>query len=622
VDHVNELAEAMNKLDVDTATFAATQPRSTTVAGRERAPARRASDRAELDSEQLENLDRMTNAALGKLTMGVSPVSLAMSWFDWATHLAASPGKQFQLGQKALDNVQAWNTCAVSALERDAPPAIQPARDDHRFAHEGWKTYPFNLISQGFLLTEDWWREATTGVRGVSRHNEAGVSFVARQLLDMAAPSNLPLLNPEVIETTIKEQGANLLRGGGYYVDDLRHLSSPEKPAGAEAYQVGRNVAITPGKVVFRNRLMELIQYTPTTDTVQREPVLMQSAWMMKYYIMDLSPHNSLVKYLVDRGHTVFMISWLNPGPEDRDLGMEDYRRLGTMAAIDAISQIIPGQKIHAVGYCLGGILLTITAAAMGRDGDDRLASITLFTTMTDFTEVGEISVFMDTSEVAFLEDMMWERGYLDPKQAGGGFQLLKSRDLIWSKMVREYFLGQREPMFDLMAWNADGTRMPYRQHSELLRRLYRDNELFEGKYPVGERLIRISDIHVPIFSVAAEKDHVAPWRSVYKMGLQSDATEFTFVLTSGGHNVGIINEPGHPHRSFRLTTWQEGDRTPDAGTWLAATAPRPGSWWPAWQQWLATHSSGEAPARTELGAPAKGLSRLCDAPGTYVLQQ
>ena len=348
----------------------------------------------------------------------------------------------------------------------------------------------------------------------------------------------------------------------------------------------------------------------------------MQSAWMMKYYIMDLSPHNSLVKYLVDRGHTVFVISWLNPGPEDRDLGMEDYRRLGTMAAIDVISKILPDQKIHAVGYCLGGILLTIAAATMGRDGDDRLASITLFTTMTDFTEVGEISVFMDTSEVTFLEDMMWERGYLDPKQAGGGFQLLKSRDLIWSKMVREYFLGQREPIFDLMAWNADGTRMPYRQHSELLRRLYRDNELFEGKYPVGGRAIHISDIHAPIFSVAAEKDHVAPWRSVYKMGLQSDATEFTFVLTSGGHNVGIINEPGHPHRSFRLTTWQEGDRTPDAETWLAATTPRQGSWWPAWQEWLAAHSSGEVPARTELGAPAEGLSPLCDAPGTYVLQQ
>ena len=231
---------------------------------------------------------------------------------------------------------------------------------------------------------------------------------------------------------------------------------------------------------------MELIQYEPTTTTVRREPVLMQSAWMMKYYIMDLSPHNSLVKYLVERGHTVFMISWMNPGPQDRDLGMEDYRKLGTMAALDVIGKIVPGTKVHAVGYCLGGILLTIAAATMARDGDERLASITLFTTMTDFTEVGEINVFMDPSQVALLEDMMWEKGYLDPKQASGGFQLLKSKDLIWSKMVREYYLGQREPIFDLMAWNADGTRMPYRQHSELLRRLYLDNELFQGQVHGG----------------------------------------------------------------------------------------------------------------------------------------
>lgn len=619
---MNEMAQPSVATNVErTVAFAAAQPRASATAGPEHMPTRRAGDRGTLGSEQLENLDRMTNAALGKLTMGVSPVALAMSWFDWAGHLAASPGKQFQLGQKALDNIQAWGTYALNAaVDRDAAPA-EPARGDHRFTHEGWKRYPFNLFAQGFLLTEDWWREATMGVRGVSRHNEAAVSFLARQLLDMGAPSNTPWLNPEVIETTIEEQGANVLRGAGYYVDDKRRAAGGEKPAGAEAFEVGKNVAVTPGKVVFRNRLMELIQYEPTTKTVQREPVLMQSAWMMKYYIMDLSPHNSLVKYLVDRGHTVFMISWLNPGSEDRDLGMEDYRRLGTMAAIDAISAIVPDRKIHAVGYCLGGILLSITAAAMGRDGDDRLASITLFTTMTDFTEVGEIAVFMDTSEVTFLEDMMWERGYLDPKQAGGGFQLLKSRDLIWSKMIREYFLGQREPMFDLMAWNADGTRMPYRQHSELLRRLYRDNELFEGKYPVGGRAIRISDIHVPIFSVAAEKDHVAPWRSVYKIGLQSDATDLTFVLTSGGHNVGIINEPGHPHRSFRLTTWQEGDRAPDAETWRAATQPRQGSWWPAWREWLAAYSSGEVPAPAASGAPEKGYPPLCEAPGTYVLQ-
>jgi polyhydroxyalkanoate synthase len=584
-------------------------------------PARRAGDRARLGSEQLENLDRLANATTARLTMGISPVGAVMSAFDWAAHLMASPGKQVQLGEKVVDSLQRYGNYAMqAAIDPEAPRCIEPHRDDHRFDHPGWRRYPYNLVSQAFLMTEDWWRLATTGLRGVSERNARKASFAARQMLDMASPSNVPALNPEVIEVTAKESGANLVRGWSYFIDDAMRRAKGEKPAGTEAFQVGENLAVTPGKVVFRNRLMELIQYAPSTTTVQREPVLMQSAWMMKYYIMDLSPHNSLVKYLVDRGHTVFMISWMNPGSDDRDLGMEDYRKLGTMTALDVISTILPGRKIHAVGYCLGGILLTIAAATMGRDGDDRLASVTLFTTLVDFTEVGEMSVFMDPSEVAFMEDMMWQRGYLDPQQAGGSFQLLKSRDLIWSKMLREYVLGQREPMFDLMAWNADGTRMPYRQHSELLRRLYRGNQLFQGTYAVEGRPIRISDIHVPIFAVAAERDHVAPWHSVYKIGLQSDATELTFALTSGGHNVGIVNEPGRARRSFRLATWREGDRAPDADTWYAQTAPQPGSWWPAWQEWLVAHSTGEDPAVAP-GAPEAGYPALCDAPGTYVLQ-
>ncbi len=584
-------------------------------------PARRIGDRSLLHSDLFESIDRKVNASTARLTMGVSPVALLMAYFDWLAHLAASPGKQLQLAEHALANAQRLGEYAVrSASDPTATPCVDPKRD-HRFAHAGWRRFPFNLIQQAFLLNEQWWAEATTGVRGVSRQHEKAVSFGARQLLDMMSPSNIPILNPEVVQTSFEEQGANLRRGGEYFLDDLKRVLTGQKPAGAEAFQVGRDVAITPGKVVFRNRLMELIQYEATTAEVQREPVLLQSAWMMKYYIMDLSPHNSMVKYLVDRGHTVFMISWLNPGEEDRDLGMEDYRLLGTMAAIDAIGAILPGRKIHAVGYCLGGILLTIAAAAMARDGDDRLASVTLFTTMTDFSEVGEMEVFMDPGEVAFIEDMMWEQGYLDQKQAGGAFQLLRSRDLIWSKMVREYFLGRREPMFDLMAWNADGTRMPYRQHSELLRRLYRDNELFSGCYQVEGRAVHISDIHVPMFAVAAERDHVAPWRSVYKLHLQSDATELTFVLTSGGHNVGIVNEPGHPHRSYQTTTCREGERALDAETWQASAPKREGSWWPAWQQWLAEHSTGLVPAPA-IGAPERGYPPLADAPGTYVFQQ
>jgi polyhydroxyalkanoate synthase len=606
------------------ATAASTPPAATPAA--EPPPradySRRLGDRHLLDSDALENIDRMTNVALGQLSGGISPASLAMAYLDWTVHLAASPGKQFQLAAKAARKAMRLGAYALSsAVTGNAEACIKPLPGDHRFDHPGWQRFPYNVIYQGFLLNQQWWHNATTGIRGVSKHGEAAVWFTAKQILDMTAPCNVPFMNPEIVEATGSERGANLARGAKFYGEDLRRSLRDEKPAGVEAFKVGENLAVTPGKVVYRNLLMELIQYSPSTDTVQHEPVLMQSAWMMKYYILDLSPHNSLVKYLVDRGHTVFMVSWLNPGAEHRNLGMEDYRKLGTLAAINAISDILPGRKIHTVGYCLGGILLTIAAAAMARDGDDRLASVTLFTTMTDFTEVGEINVFMDASEVTLLEDMMWQKGYLDHKQVSGGFQLLKSADLIWSKMVREYYLGHREPMFDLMAWNADGTRMPYRQHSEVLRRLYVDNQLFQGKYMVDGRAISISNIHAPIFAVAAGADHVAPWRSVYKLHLQSDATELTFVLTSGGHNVGIVNEPGRPRRSYQLSVCHEGERCLDADTWKERTPVYQGSWWPVWQEWLTRHSSGAEPA-PPMGAPEKGYAPLCDAPGTYILQQ
>ncbi len=581
-------------------------------------PRRRVGDHALLESSAFEDLDRMTNATLAKFTLGLSPASMAMIYMDWLIHLWASPGKQAQLADKTFRKTLRFGEYVLrSSLDRKTEPCITPLSYDHRFDHPGWQRAPWNLISQGFLLTQQWWHNATTGIRGVGKRHEMALEFYSRQWLDMMAPCNLPWVNPEVLERTIDDRGMNLVRGAAHLAEDVRRNLRREPPAGAEAFKVGRDVAITPGKVVFRNHLIELIQYEPQTGTVQREPVLMLSAWMMKYYIMDLSPQNSMVRYLVENGHTVFMISWRNPGPEDRDLGMEDYRRAGLMAALDAVSEIVPGEKIHAVGYCLGGILLTIAAATMARDGDDRLAGISLFTTMVDFTEVGEMGVFMDESQVALMEDMMWEQGYLDHRQAAMTFRMLRSADLVWSKMVREYWLGDREPMFDLMAWNADGTRMPYRQHSELLRRLYRDNELFDGHYKVEGRAIRLSDIHRPIFSVAATRDHVAPWKSVYKLHLQSDAASLTFVLTSGGHNVGIVSEPGHPRRSFQMSTCRDGDRCLDPDTWAATTSRREGSWWPAWQTWLKEHSSGTTQARP-VGSAA--YPPVADAPGAYVL--
>jgi len=378
---------------------------------------------------------------------------------------------------------------------------------------------------------------------------------------------------------------------------------------------------VTPGKAVFRNGLVELIQYSPSTDKVRSEPVLMVPAWTMKCYIMDLSPENSMVKYLVDRGHSVFMISWKNPSSDDRDLDFGDYRRMGIMDALNAVGTIAPDAKVHAVGYSLGGILLTIAAATMGRDHDDRLASVTLFTTLTDFSEAGDMAIFLEPSEVSFLEDFMWEQGYLDPKEIAGTFLVLRSRDLIWSKMVHEYLLGQRRPMFDIAAWNVDGTRIPYLIHSQLLRKLFLNNDLWDGRFQAAGRPIAIGDIHVPIFAVGALDDFVTPWQSVYKLHLQTDANELTFVLTTGGHNVGIVNPPGPRARGYRMATSKAGDRYIPPEMWTMFAPKYEGSWWPAWEQWLSDRSTKEV-TPPPMGNRKRGLFPLAAAPGTYVLSE
>jgi len=316
----------------------------------------------------------------------------------------------------------------------------------------------------------------------------------------------------------------------------------------------------------------------------------------------------------------VFMISWKNPGPEDRDLGMNDYRTLGPMAALDALGAVVPDQKVHAVGYCLGGTLLAIAAAAMARDGDDRLKSLTMFAAQTDFTEAGELMLFINEGQLAFLEDMMWEQGFLDSRQMAGVFQMLRSNDLVWSRVVREYLIGERQPMTDLMAWNADATRMPYRMHSEYLRRLFLDNDLAEGRFEVADKPVALTDIRVPIFAVGTERDHVAPWRSTYKIHLSTD-TEVTYLLTTGGHNVGIVSEPDGHVRSFRVMTKKASDHYVDPATWLVQASQKQGSWWPEWAAWLDTRS-GEPIAPPSIGAVDEGLAPLGDAPGNYVFQE
>lgn len=564
------------------------------------------------------NQDRMLHAAMARLTHGLSPASLGAAASDWITHLALSPGKQQQLGEKALRKLHRLVLYAMQWARSRCPPCIEPLAQDTRFRHPDWQQYPFNLIYQSFLLVQQWWWNATTEVRGVTPHHEQVMTFVARQLLDLASPSNFPLTNPEVLRETMRTGGMNLVKGAANWWDDAERLAAGRRPEGAEAYEVGETVAVTPGKIIFRNRLMELIQYRPATARVHREPVLIVPSWIMKYYILDLSPHNSLVRYLVRQGHTVFMISWKNPDALDRDLGMKDYLRQGVMAALDAVSTVLPKRRVHAVGYCLGGTLLAIAAACLARDRDTRLRSVTLLASEVDFEEPGELSLFIDESQVAYLEDLMWDQGYLDGKQMAGAFTLLNSKDLVWSRVVHDYLIGRRRPLTDLMAWNADATRLPYRMHTEYLRDFYLRNDLAEGRYEVGGKPVALSDIDAPLFVVGTVRDHVSPWRSVYRLHLLTD-TELTFLLTTGGHNAGVVSEPGHANRSYQVDTRRRKAKYVDPDTWRATTPVTEGSWWPEWQRWLAAQSSGRArpPA---MGAPANGYAPLAEAPGQYVL--
>ncbi len=553
-------------------------------------------------------LDNLVHAAEGRLTHGLSSTALGLAWQDWATHLANSPFRRLALARDALQQARRFAEVALTGTRAIAAPP-----GDHRFAAPGWDHPPFLLTEQAFLLAQQWWEQAAAGAEGTARANARIVGFMARQWLDLLSPSNLPWLNPEVIAATVESGGRNLLAGSANALHDLHRLLSG-RPDGA-AFRVGRDIAATPGKVVLRNRLIELIQYSPATATVRPEPVLIVPAWIMKYYILDLSAQDSLIRWLVAQGYTVFAISWHNPTEADRDLSLEDYRERGVMAAIAAALAITGAPRLHATGYCLGGTLLAIAAAAMGRVGDDRLASVTLFAAQTDFTEAGELQLFITEDQLDFLDDLMAAQGYLDSRQMAGAFQMLRANDLIWSRAVRAYLLGEAEHPSDLMAWNEDGTRMPARMHSEYLHRLFLDNDLAEARFPAGGAPVSLADIRAPFFVVGTETDHIAPWRSVYKLHLLNEG-DLTFVLTAGGHNAGVVSEPGHPHRHYRILRRAPGDRYRDPEAWMAAAAMHDGSWWPEWVRFL-DRASGPPGPPPPLGNAAFPAAEA--APGRYV---
>ena len=560
-------------------------------------------------------IDSQYQANLAKLTAGVSPAAVKAEISAWINQLMISPGKVMELMSYPALHAQ-------EALQRLVDENGPGCGKDLRFNSERWKMWPWRFYAASFLSMEDFYQAATTGVPGLEDRTSRSIAFLTRQLLDAFAPINFPMTNPDVINESIRTSGSNWITGFKNFYDDMLRMQSGAAPAGTENYAPGKNLAVTPGKVVYRTHLMEVIQFSPTTETVYKEPVLILPAWIMKYYILDLSAKNSLVRWLVEQGHTVFIGSWRNPDESDRDVCFDDYYRQGAMAAIDAVSTIVPNTKIHLVGYCLGGTLAMLTASAMAGKGDDRLQSMTAFAAQGDFTEAGELLLFVNESKISFIEQLTKAQGYLDTKQMANTFHALRSYDMIWSKIVSEYMMGRREKMIDLMAWNADATRLPHKMYCEYLEKLFLHNDFVEGRMLLDGKPIAPENIKVPVFAVGTEKDHVVPWRSAHKIHLMVPSS-VTFALANSGHNAGIVSEPGHKGRYYRIHERKAGDPYLSPESWLeVAELHKEESWWLAWEKWLVKNSSPDRVKPPSIGTTLAPYQPIADAPGTYVLQK
>ena len=475
------------------------------------------------------------------------------------------------------------------------------------------------MYAQYFLSIQSIIDEMTYDVPNVKHHNAQLVKFSLRQILDVLSPTNFILTNPLVIKAMNQDLGMNFVNGYLNYIEDVNSKLLKQAPAGTENFIIGKNLAITPGKVIYKNELIELIQYTATTATVSKEPILIVPACIMKYYILDLSPYNSMVKYLVDTGHTVFMISWRNPDESQRDLNLSDYVKLGVIEALIKVNEIVNGDPIKLVGYCLGGTLLMIAMTLLAKTNlktYQTVKSISLFASQLDFKDAGEILLFIDKDQLLFLNKIMNLQGYLSGSQMASAFNMLHAKDLIWSRFVQDYLLGTRYPLHDMMAWNADATRLPYSVHSEYLEHLYLNNEFPKGELELDGVKLSLAEIDIPIFLVSTEKDHIAPWKSVYKIHhlVRSD---ITFVLTRGGHNSGIISEPGHKDRSYVMKSTTSLTRATNAESWKKSAQKHDGSWWCSWVDWLGKNGDKQIEARV-----IDKDQVICDAPGEYVLQR
>jgi polyhydroxyalkanoate synthase len=544
------------------------------------------------------------------------PMNVANAFMEMTAQLMKGPAQvtraQLELWQ---DYMTLWQNTTRRMWGMKAGPVIEADPKDSRFKDSAWKEVEvFDFIKQSYLLTARYVQGIVARVDGLDAKTAQKVDFYSRQFMDAISPTNFLMTNPEVLRKTVETGGENLLRGLSNLLSDLERGRGKltTRMTGIDAFKVGKDVAASPGKVVFQNDLMQLIQYAPATRTVLKRPLLIAPPWIRKFYVLDLRPQNSFVRWAVEQGHTVFMISWVNPDERSAEKGFENYITEGCLAALDAIERATGEREVNAIGHCLGGTLLASTLAWMAAVGDDRIKSATFLVTMLDFKEAGELSVFIDEEQLRTLEDKAERRGALDDGQTVATFNMLRANDLIWSFVVNNYMLGHEPFPFDLLYWNSDSTRVPARMHQFYLRWIYQDNLLREpGGIEVIGQPINLSRIKTPSYFLSTCEDHIAPWRSAYA-GTRLLGGPSRFVLAASGHAAGVVNPP----QSGKYSYWTNAEYPDDPMAWLSGATEMAGSWWPDWQRWVAALDNTQVLARV----PGDGaLPALEDAPGSYV---
>jgi len=494
-----------------------------------------------------------------------------------------------------------------------APDAVSPESGDKRFQDPDWgKNAFFDFLKQAYLVTSRWAGDLVERADGLDEHTRHKAGFYVKQISNAISPSNFILTNPELFRETVASNGENLVRGMKMLAEDIAagHGDLKLRQADQSSFEIGRNVATTPGKIVGRSDVAEIIQYDPATDTVLKRPLLICPPWINKFYILDLNPEKSFIRWAVEQGHTVFVISWVNPDERHGAKNWEAYIREGLQYALDTIERTTGEREVNAAGYCVGGTLLAAALALMEQEGDDRIRSVTFFATQVDFTYAGDLKVFVDEEQVAAVERSMTEKGYLDGTRMATAFNMLRSGDLIWPYVVNNYMRGKEPLPFDLLYWNADSTRMGAANHSFYLRNCYLDNTLSQGRMELAGRRLSLADVTIPVYNLATKEDHIAPARSVF-LGSSFFGGDVEFVLTGSGHIAGVVNPP----RSKKYQFWTGGKPEGSLEDWLAKASETPGSWWPHWQTWIEKQDK----RRTKARKPGKGTKVLGNAPGTYV---